>query len=111
MTKKELKKLRRTDLLEMLLELRKENDALRAKNAQLEEKLADRTIRINEAGSIAEAALRLNGLFEAAQAACDQYVQSVRMKCGQMEQETTAKCEAMLSSVTDRIKEYEKTDE
>ena len=37
---------------------------------------------LSEAGSIAEAALRLNGVFEAAQAAADQYLDSVRAMHG-----------------------------
>ena len=38
----------------------------------------ERTLKINEAGSIAEAAVKLNGVFEAAQAAADQYLESVQ---------------------------------
>lgn len=80
MTSKELKRLRRSDLLEMLLSLSKENDQLRQELALANAQLEDRNIRLQEAGSIAEAALKLNGVFEAAQAACDQYLQSIREK-------------------------------
>ena len=78
MTEKELHKLKRGELLEMMLAQSREIDALRAKVRKLEEKLADREIRIQEAGSIAEAALKLNGIFEAAQAAADQYLENVK---------------------------------
>ena len=37
-----------------------------------------REIELREAGSIAEAALRLNGVFEAAQKAADQYLYNIR---------------------------------
>ena len=37
-----------------------------------------RTIELNEAGSIAEAAIRINGVFEAAQKAAEQYLMNVR---------------------------------
>ena len=40
------------------------------------------------AGSIAEAALRVNGVFEAAQAAADQYLQSIRSANADMEAKT-----------------------
>lgn len=103
MTKKDLKRLRRRDLLEMLLDLRKENDALKTKVAQMEMQLTDKEIQIVAAGSIAEASLQLNGIFEAAQAACDQYEQNIRIRCDQMEQEAKMRCEAMLSGRTDRI--------
>ena len=69
MTDKELKRLSRTDLLNMMLNLSKENEALRRRLAEAEEKLNSREIAIEESGSLAEAALRLNGIFEAAQAA------------------------------------------
>lgn len=78
MTDKELKKLSRADLLELLLEESRENERLREKLRIASEKLKDRTIQIREAGSIAEAALRLNGVFEAAEAAAQQYVENVR---------------------------------
>jgi hypothetical protein len=42
--------------------------------------LNKREIAIESAGSIAEAALKLNGVFEAAQKAADQYLENVRMQ-------------------------------
>ena len=78
MTDSELKNLSRAELLELLISVTKENDALRAEVAELETKLEDRTIKIDRAGSIAEAALRLNGVFEAAEAAAGQYLASIR---------------------------------
>ena len=47
----------------------------------LEEHRTDRKIKLREAGSIAEAALRLNGIFEAAQAAADQYLENIERVC------------------------------
>lgn len=78
MTEKELHKLKRAELLEMMLAQSREIESLRARIEQLEEELADREILIQESGSIAEAALKLNGIFEAAQAAADQYLENVR---------------------------------
>ena len=78
MTDQELKKLRRSDLLELLIAQEKENERLRSQVEQLEKRLADRAIDLEQAGSIAEAALRLNGVFQAAQAAADQYLENIR---------------------------------
>ncbi len=78
MTNQELRRLSRADLLELLLAERKENDRLRVQLEKASEKLADKSIRIEECGSIAEAALRLNGVFEAAEAAAAQYLENVR---------------------------------
>lgn len=78
MTEKELHKLKRAELLEMMLAQSREIEVLRARIDALETKLADREIRIRESGSIAEAVLKLNGIFEAAQAAADQYLENIR---------------------------------
>ena len=78
MTEKELKRLSRAELLELLLEQVEENEALRAEIANLKGQLEDRAIKIENAGSIAEAALRLNCVFEAAEAAAKQYVDSLK---------------------------------
>lgn len=78
MTDKMLKRLSRADLLELLLEERRENERLRNQLQQANEKLESRAIQIETCGSIAEAALHLNGVFEAAQAAAEQYLENVR---------------------------------
>lgn len=77
MTDKELKRLKRTELLEMLLKVSKENEALRQQLDEANKKLEDRQIIMANAGSIAEAALQINGVFDAAQKAADQYLASV----------------------------------
>lgn len=78
MTDKELRRLSRRDLMEILYEQGKEIETLRAELAAKEAELEDRRIMIENSGSIAEAALKLNGVFEAAQAACEQYSLSLK---------------------------------
>ena len=69
--------MRRTELVEIILALKQSEDRLRAENAALSAQLQERQIHIENAGSIAQAALELNKVFEAAQAAADEYVASV----------------------------------
>lgn len=100
MTDRELKKLSREDLVEILLDLSRENDQLRAELAQARKELQDRAIKIENAGTLAEAVLAVNGVFEAAQAAADQYLEAVRWQerqCEQMERDARRKCEMMLA--------------
>jgi hypothetical protein len=78
MTDRELRKLSRSDLLEMLVDLSEEHNLVKQQLKTAEEKLNNRQILIDKAGSIAEASLQLNGVFEAAQAAADQYLESIR---------------------------------
>ena len=80
MTRKELRKLGRRELLTLLLEVSKENELLRDQLSNAQRRLANREIRLSHSGSIAEAALRLNGVFEAAQAAADQYLDNMKKK-------------------------------
>ena len=104
MTPKELKRLSRTDLLEMVLELTKENDQLYKDTALLRHQLDDRILTIEKCGTLAEAALQLNGVFEAAQQACDQYTENIRYRseniedfAQQLEQEARERREAARS--------------
>lgn len=102
---KELRRLKRKDLLEILLEQSKENEDQRMllavqkkKILHLEERLMDRRIDIAESGTMAEAALKLNGVFEAAQAAAQQYLDNLKStddRCAAMEAETRERCDAL----------------
>ena len=78
MPDRELRRMRRAELVEIILALKQTEDRLRAENAALAAQLQERQIHIENAGSIAQAALELNKVFEAAQAAADEYVASVR---------------------------------
>lgn len=75
-----LHRLKREELLQMLLELEQENERLAEDNRRLREELANRNLAIQEAGSLAEAALKLSGIFEAAQEAADLYLENIRSK-------------------------------
>lgn len=78
MTDRELRKLSRADLLELLLKETQENEKLRAQLEEANKKLADREILIQNSGSLAEAAMKMNGVFEAADRAVRQYLENVR---------------------------------
>ncbi len=82
MTDKDLRRLSRAELLEMLLEQSKVVKRLEIENQNLLEQLEDRQIKIDRAGSIAEAALHLNKVFETAQRAADQYLENVQQLYG-----------------------------
>ncbi|MCF0121111.1 MAG: hypothetical protein HUJ65_05680 [Oscillospiraceae bacterium] len=77
MTEKELKRSSRGELIDMIYEYEKKIHELTAENEKLNASLNDKSIRIENAGSIAEAALKLNNIFENAQAAADDYLKSV----------------------------------
>lgn len=104
MVENELKKLRRSDLLEILLQQNREIERLQSELEAARKQLASREILIAESGSIAEAAMGLNGVFAAAQAACQQYEENIKRRsqqqeqlCRQMEQETKEQCDRMIA--------------
>ena len=78
MNGRDLRKLRRSELLELMLEFSKENDRLKAENRALKKQLDSREIRFRDAGSLAEAALAVSGVFEKAQEAADLYLTNIR---------------------------------
>lgn len=105
MTDKELKKLSRVELLELLLAQTKKVEELEAKilkkeeefqkqKEALEKKIESREILIEKAGSIAEASLILNGVFEAAQKAADQYLENIKL----MEEKALEHCKDTMNS-------------
>ena len=73
-----LRKLSKLQLLELLAQQERELQALRKEVEEKNAALGDRRIQVEKAGSIAEAALKLNEVFEAAQRAADQYLESVK---------------------------------
>ncbi len=77
MTDKELKQLSRTELLELLISQTEENERLKSKLEECEKKLQDRNISLENAGSLAEAALSLNNVFTAADSAAKQYLDNI----------------------------------
>lgn len=78
MTEKELKKLNRYQLLELIIMQTEQIQELEVQLKQAQAQIDAQEIRIAEAGSIAEASLQLSGIFEAAQAAADIYLENVR---------------------------------
>lgn len=82
----ELRRLRKAELLELLLEIEEENEQLAGENRQLKEQLANKKVSLESVGSIAEASLQLSGVIAAAQEAADIYLYNVRDLANQQEQ-------------------------
>lgn len=71
MTDREFRKLKRIELIEIIYQLQTELE-------DTKKKLEDKQICIDNAGSIAEAAVELNRLMDTAQNTADQYIESVK---------------------------------
>lgn len=86
MDDKRLKKISKKELLEILLAQAKKIEELETELKEVKEELSSRRIEIKKSGSIAEAALKLNGIFELAQKTADEYVENVKERCKQLEE-------------------------
>lgn len=116
MTDRELKKLNRAELLEILVMQGKTVEELKERLAQAEHQLEEMDLKIQNAGSIAEASLQLSGVFEAAQRSADMYLDNIRRlnaesqqrreeaeqlyaqtqaKCRELVEKTRASCESI----------------
>lgn len=69
--------------MQMILDLTLQNRTLREKLENAEKALAARELNIQASGTLAEAALRLNGIFEAADKACQQYTENMKRLYGE----------------------------
>ena len=79
MVNKELKKLRRSELLELLLLQTKEMERLKEQLAKAEAELTERRLKVEAIGNLADAVIEINGVMAAAQAAADQYLENIKL--------------------------------
>ena len=82
MNTKDLRKLKRIELYEIMLAQSEEIDDLRRQLEEAQAALASRDLQIKEAGSIAQASMKLTQVFEEAQKAADLYLYNVQKLAG-----------------------------
>ena len=140
MANRELKRMSREDLLEMLIERGKENEALQEQLRSLQEQLnsTEEQLRSMEEqldsaerelaqrpttpetnaeqpmGSLADEAVRVSGVMEAAQRAADQYLEGAARRreaqeaeCARLEAESRARAEALMAETIRKCKALE----
>ena len=78
MTDKEFKRLSRAQLIDIIYKLQLELDKVNEEKQELESKLADKRLRLQSSGNIAEAALEINDCFRSAQNAAEQYLNEIK---------------------------------
>ena len=96
MTEKELKKLNRYQLLELLIVQTERADKLQTALEEVEQRLNAQEINISTLGSIAEASLHLKGVFGAAQEAADMYINEAKKRAEAIEEEAHRKGAAII---------------
>ncbi len=138
LTEKELRKLKRAELLELLVEEGRVVERLQKEVTELRAEAEQRRISIEKAGSIAEASLSLTRIFEDAQEASKMYLDNIERrseeqdrinaardeesrkkaeqllaltakKCREMEAATTQKCRQMLEAAARKTNAAQET--
>lgn len=87
MTDKEFKRLNRAQLIDIIYQLQIKQKELEDENLQLKEELADKRIRLRQAGNIAEAALSIHDVLQTAQDAAALYLEEIRTMQAEVEEE------------------------
>lgn len=111
MTDKELKKLHRRDLLELLIHQTEDNEKLQSDVDLLNAQLQSKNVNMAKAGSIAEAVVQVNEVFQKADKIAEEYIENVRLlserqeeTCARMERECQEKCDAMVEEAENQCK-------
>ena len=77
MISKELKKMSRRELMDIIYQMKKNEQQMQDEIASLQEALQDKRLRLSVAGSVAEAAASITNVFSAAQMTADLYLQEI----------------------------------
>ena len=104
MTEKDLKKLNRYQLLELLLVQTKRVEELQARLEEVEKQLNEQDLKMSSMGSIAEASLQLGGFFKAAEESAEIYLNAARERARQIELAATEKAELIISNAMETAK-------
>ena len=89
MISKELKRLSRRELVDIIYQLKKNEQEMQEEIESLKNELEDKRIRISTAGSIADAAMSVTNVFSTAQMTADLYLREISY----MKEDTEKECE------------------
>ena len=106
MNEKELRKISRKELLELLLEQANRIVDLENELTKIKAKLEDKKIMLNEAGNLAEASLKITDLFQKTMETCKIYSDNIDELNSRIDKEVRKKYEEIEKQ---RIAELEST--
>ena len=102
MNDNKLRKLSRSELIEIIYQYQLNLEELENENKQLKKELEDKRIRIKNAGNLADAVLEINNVMEAAQNAANMYLDEIKL----MKKETEIECFHILKMTKEKAEEY-----
>lgn len=108
MISKELKRLSRRELVDIIYQLKKNEQEMQEEIESLKNELQDKRIRISTAGSIADAAISVTSLFSTAQMTADLYLREISCMREDADRECAKKIEEAEKRVRDILADGEK---
>lgn len=101
MISKDLKHLSRRELVDIIYQLKKNEQEMQEEIESLKGELEDKRIRISNAGSIADAAVSVTNVFSAAQMTAELYLREISF----MKEETEKECAKKIEDAEKKVKE------
>ena len=108
MINKELKRLSRRELVDIIYQLKKNEQEMQEEIESLKSELQDKRIRISMAGSIADAAMSVTNVFSTAQMTANLYLREISLMKEDTEKECTKKVEEAEKKVKEILADGEK---
>ena len=104
MTDKEFKRLSRSQLIDIIYQLQLKQEELTADNENLSKALADKRLRVSKAGNIANAALEIHNVMQAAQDAAAHYVEEIQIRVDEEYQRILKKANNKATAIIEEAK-------
>ena len=109
MTDKEFKRLSHFQLIDIIYQLQLKQEELLADNEALTKALDDKRIQVSKAGNIAEAALEIHNVMQAAQDAASHYLEEMQIRIDQEYQRILQKANDNAAAILEKAKQEAKT--
>ena len=103
MVSKELRKLNRRELVDVIYQLKKNEEQMQEKIDALEAEMEERRIHLSEVGSIAEATTSITGIFSVAQSTADLYLHEI----SSMKEDAQREYEKLIEEAEKKVEEAE----
>ena len=108
---KELKKMSRRELMDIIYQMKKNEQQMQEEIDSLQKALQDKRIRLSVAGSVADAAASITNIFSAAQMTADLYLHEISCMKEDTERECAAKIQEARQTAEKIISDAEKQNE
>lgn len=102
---KELRRMKKVNLLEIMLQQAKRIEELEKENRKLNKELQNKKILLEDSSSLAEASLKLNDIFTKADESANLYIKNVKEKCDKEYKKATKETKKMMDATKKKCEE------